>query len=700
MSYKTLLLPVKALLLLFSLSFLCLSAKAQPEWQTVYPFENYLDITDGVFLPGGTYIAAGKLGRVMQSSDAGQNWNYIELPTEDEMQYVREVPGSGQQAFIIGSRTTLYATNDGGISWQEIESAPLFDNIRDIHFASADVAMICDADGKLYRSTDAGQTWTTVLETEDFGRNCTFVDSNTGWMVTLGGVVYATEDAGASWDSIYITPDESAQWIDFLDSNTGFIIDNDENVLSSTDGGETWTSMVSDGLPTANIKFQAADASKLYAFGGNTLNFYSSEDGGALWTSYQVADYVYNDMNSMYLDEDGTIWMVGENQVIAKSEDEGQNWTDIFAAEKANLENVAMLNEEVGFAGGAGYNILKTEMGGESWAAAGNQGPLISDIEADANGTLYYSRGYSGLFRSQDEGQSWEQVLDGVSFVRNVGISPNGVVYASTAIAESCIHRSEDQGETWIAFETPNEVSARGFSFASNEKGFAWEDDQLLQTTDGGTSWELVESPGSSSISDVFFLDENTGWLYQQGGGIYKTLDGGMNWSVLSGAPLNINAILFKDENTGWLAGRGDDNTGSIYYSENGGQSWSLAYQASYEFNDLIYSDKIADELVAVGNGGIIAFASIPITIGTDEFVEKEGQLNIFPNPGDESLYLDHQFEDGHLLVYNQQGQLMQEVYVGKSENVQLDMQAFPSGTYIIRALDKEKSFSAIWVKL
>ena len=50
-------------------------------------------------------------------------------------------------------------------------------------------------------------------------------------------------------------------------------------------------------------------------------------------------------------------------------------------------------------------------------------------LGADADGSIFAMAGYGGLIRSQDEGETWTQVLD--YYMRNfMTISPDGRIFA------------------------------------------------------------------------------------------------------------------------------------------------------------------------------------------------------------------------------------------------------------------------------
>lgn len=190
----------------------------------------------------------------------------------------------------------LFHTVDGGETWKSLNPpvVGLFD------FINVRVGWML-AGNDIYRSTDAGETWTKIASAEFPGgySAITFLNTTTGWVtpgstddperispyVTHDGgstwrrqklslppgevpfrvaiprpptfftardgvfpvpmshfVFYMTHDSGATW--IYATPVAVTQWgpFSFADVNHGWLVDGDALHVTS-DGGHLWTTM-------------------------------------------------------------------------------------------------------------------------------------------------------------------------------------------------------------------------------------------------------------------------------------------------------------------------------------------------------------------------------------------------------------------------------------------------------------------------
>ncbi|MGC1676032.1 MAG: YCF48-related protein [Candidatus Binataceae bacterium] len=66
---------------------------------------------------------------------------------------------STRVCWVVGKAGTILRTTDGGAHWSQLSSPVLGDNLRAISASSADDAMVIDAAGNRYVTSDAGATW-------------------------------------------------------------------------------------------------------------------------------------------------------------------------------------------------------------------------------------------------------------------------------------------------------------------------------------------------------------------------------------------------------------------------------------------------------------------------------------------------------------------------------------------------------------
>ena len=176
-------------------------------------------------------------------------------------------------------------------------------------------------------------------------------------------------------------------------------------------------------------------------------------------------------------------------------------------------------------------------------------------VDALRPGLIYCGTFDSGLWRSENAGDSWHSAGSGIpcSKVHSVAVSRSerydgrGVVYAGTE--PSAIFRSEDCGETWRAcgdlslLPSSNEWSfpprpethhvrwiepdphVQGRLFAAIEAG------ALIRSYDGGETWLDRTADGPRDTHQLWIPSSSPDRLYSAAGdGYFESQDGGVTW--------------------------------------------------------------------------------------------------------------------------------------------------------------------------
>ncbi|MBD3163401.1 MAG: hypothetical protein GF346_13020, partial [Candidatus Eisenbacteria bacterium] len=271
-----------------------------------------------------------------------------------------------------------------------------------------------------------------------------------------------------------------------------------------------------------------------------------------------------------------------------------------------------------------------------SWIARGptNIGGRLTDIAVDPRDAdvVYAAAAEGGVLRSRDAGQTWDPLFDEQASlsVGAVALDPNDpdVVYAGTgevnpgggsvAYGGVGVFRSRDQGDSWepIGLENSGSIGRIRVDPGDPDRIFVavmgplWETSPergVYRTTDGGASWDRVlfvsDSTGCVDLvqrpddPDVLFAAM---WerirrpeAYRYGGitcGVYRTDDGGDTWSLVGGGlpgPSNdlgriglslcasqpdVLHAIYADR-IGYFDG--------LYRSTDGGASWSRTSDAA-----------------------------------------------------------------------------------------------------------------------
>ncbi|MCB2409155.1 YCF48-related protein [Hymenobacter lucidus] len=105
---------------------------------------------------------------------------------------------------------------------------------------------------KIYRTTDAGATWTLVSNTLPRESNDILTESalvgSSAWLVSEKGQLLRTTDAGLTWSSPSFPLEKMKTSAAFLDENNGLAMNEYYgNVARTTDGGATWQRIPTTG---------------------------------------------------------------------------------------------------------------------------------------------------------------------------------------------------------------------------------------------------------------------------------------------------------------------------------------------------------------------------------------------------------------------------------------------------------------------
>lgn len=269
-----------------------------------------------------------------------------------------------------------------------------------------------------------------------------------------------------------------------------------------------------------------------------------------------------------------------------------------------------------------------------TWEFAGptNIGGRITDIEIfpDEPETIYIGASTGGVWKTTDQGASWEYKFEGVNLISvgDIAIDPENknIIYAGTGEANNAsysfigdgIYKSLDGGETWqhsglensayisrIIIDHSNSqrvwVSVPGNLFTPGpERG-------VYRSEDGGQSWEnvlfindstsaidIVQHPTNPEILYAGMWERMRGLTYRHsfglGTGVYKSTDGGDSWTELTnGLPYDEDAgrvgLSISQSNPDVIYAFYDmpNSNVEVYKSNNGGDSWSQTNDNSLE---------------------------------------------------------------------------------------------------------------------
>ena len=275
---------------------------------------------------------------------------------------------------------------------------------------------------------------------------------NTIYAATTDGI-YRSTDAGATWTKATATGLSSPTFATALAVDPGNSLIVYVSVFSglakSTDGGNNWTTINTSSLNislVSTIVFDPATPSTMYVGASNGL--FKSTDSGATWVAQNNFSVVGTpNVRALAIDPTSplTIYAGTSNNGLFKSTNGGGVWTAMNSGmggpNPTNVNviaidpsNTATLYTGHGFSGG----INKSTNGAASWTPLTNDLPQNNSVNAmvATSSAVYAAISNAGIIKSTNGGTNWTSANSGLwnTVVRTVVVRPNdsSTLYAGT----------------------------------------------------------------------------------------------------------------------------------------------------------------------------------------------------------------------------------------------------------------------------
>ncbi len=116
----------------------------------------------GIGMNGGFVVAVGERGTILRTTNSGQNWINASLPdTTINLYCVSQRTRQNFNAtnfYIAGSQGKIYKSTDNGASWS-LKISGTANTLRSIYFSGNDSGAVSGDNGTIRITTNAGETW-------------------------------------------------------------------------------------------------------------------------------------------------------------------------------------------------------------------------------------------------------------------------------------------------------------------------------------------------------------------------------------------------------------------------------------------------------------------------------------------------------------------------------------------------------------
>lgn len=334
------------------------------------------------------------------SDDDGRSWT--ELGKLRRCDVLRRIDAN---TLVSGRGSPVEVSRDNGRTWTLLAPTPSFSYTDDpvITFIDAKNGFKRSGYGS-FATKDGGLTWTDWTPPIGVPLLPRFFDKSNGWGLADGGRLYKSTDAGQTWTAIATAGVEKFTRIVFQSATLGWGRTSDGKTVWTRDGGKTWTPISFSGIPYGNEGTTLHLGDQAWV-AQTSIGIYVSTDSGGTWHAADIPDSG-NWYPAMAFSDSKTGWAVGWGG-LSKSEDGGRHWTRVeFPPEdRGALRQVRFVDAKTGWlVGGAGL-ILATRDGGKTWRrqASGTNKDLIAIEAVDAN-TAWIATSEGGLLATGNGG--------------------------------------------------------------------------------------------------------------------------------------------------------------------------------------------------------------------------------------------------------------------------------------------------------
>lgn len=480
-------------------------------------------------------------------------------------------------------------------------------NVIAVHPSNENIVYIGTAIGGLWKSTNAGASWTNLTDglpligvsgiaIHPQNPNVIYIltgDGDGRQIPSIG--VLKSYDSGYTWQPTGLMWNESTVNYGYKlimhpsDANRMFAATKD-GLFVTTDGWNTWTELISESM--RDIEFKPDDPDILFASSWRFVYkiYKSAISGNYNWTNLSMTnpilpqtddmtrvaiavspddpDYVYalhaynvpgggNGYQGLYVsDSSGSNWILYTDPLnIVGSGDYNQTGWDLqIAADPNNVNRVIV----------GGINTYESANSGApgTWESFVSSGVIHADVHDILFTDSYiYIATDGGMARSNDNGQNWVNISNGLDIGQYYDIDILNL--------NEIIGGTQDNGTIkWVIGNTIGDrtIGADGFECfyhpTISGRIYGSTQDVRMRTNNSGNDWTIIHPPGHGSPWDASWVMHplNPDRMYAAYTDLARSFDGGSNW---------------EDLNTGFASGKtiraiaqGVNNPDKMYVSD------------------------------------------------------------------------------------------------------------------------------------
>ena len=489
----------------------------------------------------------------------------------------------------------------------------------------------------------------------------------------------------------------------------------------------------STNYPQMQWEFMGLSGEEIYDIViDDSSNVYVGSVGGVFKTTNNGTNWIFQNNGleiarvvKLFIDYEGNIYLCGfasfAGYGLYKSSDGGENWIGIADTLNGNSENyfydvVVIPNEPGGIIYVSNYyGVYRSTDNGITWQSTNYSDPCASYIGINTNGYMFFGNGcasWFGIYRSIDLGLTWIRhtflsVNDAMVYLRD------GTVLAGCydpGLGSFGIYKTTNNGNTWFNTNTLNFPTA-DFVIDNNDDIYVALYGLVYLSTNNGTSWIDYELTGPPTTC-IAIDSSGYVWAGAHQDGVYRTEGRTVPVELSSfSARVNGNEILLS-----WITASEINNMGfaiertvighqssviseweRIGFVEGTGTTTELKYYSYVDEN--VSKGTYFYRLKQIDFDGSFEYSNIlevEVSIPSEFFLSQN-----YPNPFNPTTTIDYSIKNDGLVslkIYdvlgNEIASLVDKNQIAGNYSVQFDASHLPSGIYIYKLISGQFSTS------